>query len=293
MPKRVVDTRFWNDTDVLDTFSVEDKYFYLYLMTNPKCSQLGIYSLPKKVIAFETGYSAEAITVLLDRFENVYHSIAYSKTTQEISLLSSLKYSLLKGGKPVLDLLEKEFNFVRDADLIKLTYDKMSAYWEQSKRSVDKSVKNLFESELASRGFAEYQIQNQNSQQDVKQINSIQNQNHNHNQESSNDSSTDPLRAYANKIKVKHPSPAYIKDYLAMLQSKDSYYLGIDSEELFLVKSYQQKIQPVDDTQVLKLNEWLESMSVFHLIDAICKSAQAHHPDKYLDKIISNTMSYS
>ncbi|BAX71292.1 hypothetical protein [Leuconostoc suionicum] len=43
--KRIVDTRFWNDNKVIDTFSVEDKYFLLYLMTNPESTQLGIYKL--------------------------------------------------------------------------------------------------------------------------------------------------------------------------------------------------------------------------------------------------------
>ena len=77
--KRVVDTDFWNDSKVIDYFSPEDKYFMLYLLTNPYTTQLGIYELNIKKAAFETGYSTEALNVLLDRFENKYGMIKYSK----------------------------------------------------------------------------------------------------------------------------------------------------------------------------------------------------------------------
>ena len=51
--KRVVDTRFWNQVDVMERYSSQDKLFALYLMTCPRSTQLGIYSLPKRVIAFD------------------------------------------------------------------------------------------------------------------------------------------------------------------------------------------------------------------------------------------------
>ena len=52
--KRVVDTRFWNQVDVMERYSSQDKLFALYLMTCPRSTQLGIYSLPKRVIAFDS-----------------------------------------------------------------------------------------------------------------------------------------------------------------------------------------------------------------------------------------------
>ena len=66
---RIVNTDFWTDAKVIDLYSPEDKYFWLYLLTNPQTKQLGIYKLPKKIIAFQLGYSLEAVCVLLDRFE--------------------------------------------------------------------------------------------------------------------------------------------------------------------------------------------------------------------------------
>ena len=76
--KRIVDTKFfWTDEKILDNYSAEDRYFLLYLMTNPHTSQVGIYKLPKKIMGFEIGYSKECIETLLTRFSDQYkkHSL--------------------------------------------------------------------------------------------------------------------------------------------------------------------------------------------------------------------------
>ena len=49
--KRVIDVTFWTDAKT-DEFSAEDRYFYLYLLTNPQSTQLGIYELSIKQAAF-------------------------------------------------------------------------------------------------------------------------------------------------------------------------------------------------------------------------------------------------
>jgi len=136
--KRIVDTQFWNDDKVIDYFSPEDKLFMLYLMTNPHTTQLGIYSINEKVMAFELGYSNDTISVLLDRFENKYKIIKYSKTTKEIAIKNFLKYSIIKGGKPVEDLLKKEINQVKDKSLISFVYENLINY-----SSLNESVKNI------------------------------------------------------------------------------------------------------------------------------------------------------
>ena len=72
--KRIVDTGFWTDDKVVDEFSPEDRYFMLYLMTNPHSSQLGIYKFNKRIMAFEMGYSVESVTVMLERFQDKYQN---------------------------------------------------------------------------------------------------------------------------------------------------------------------------------------------------------------------------
>lgn len=115
--KRIVDTGFWEDEKVMEMFSPEDKLFFLYLMTNPHTTQLGIYKILDIQMAFEIGYSKEAIKCLLDRFENKYGIIKYSDSTKEIAIKNYLNYSIIRGGKPVYDLLVKESKKVRDKSL--------------------------------------------------------------------------------------------------------------------------------------------------------------------------------
>lgn len=123
--KRIISTDFWTDDKVMDIFSPEDKLFFLYLMTNPHTTQLGIYHINKKMMAFEIGYSLESIGILIDRFEE-YGLIKYSPETSEVAIKNYLRHSIVKGGKPVEDLLRREIAQVKDKTLLKYVYDNLS-----------------------------------------------------------------------------------------------------------------------------------------------------------------------
>jgi len=123
--KRVVSTEFWVDDKVIDSFTPEDKLFFLYLLTNPHTTQLGIYHINKKNMAFELGYSIDAINVLLDRFENKYKIIKYSSETNEIAIKNYLKHSIISGGKPVEDCINKEIKQVKDRKLLNYVFNNL------------------------------------------------------------------------------------------------------------------------------------------------------------------------
>lgn len=90
---RQVFATFWSDPKVVDQFSPEDKYFYLYLLTNEHTNQCGIYQISLKQIAFETGYSLEATKNLIDRFESYLKRIKYNPETHEMAILNWAKYN--------------------------------------------------------------------------------------------------------------------------------------------------------------------------------------------------------
>ena len=122
--KRIVCTDFWSDDKVMDIFSPEDKLFFLYLMTNPHTTQLGIYHINKKMMAFELGYSMESVGILIDRFQE-YDLIRYSPGTSEVAIKNYLRHSIVKGGKPVEDLLEREIKQVKNKSLLRYIYDNL------------------------------------------------------------------------------------------------------------------------------------------------------------------------
>ena len=151
MAKRIISTDFWEDEKVIDYFSPEDKYFMLYLLTNPKTTSIGIYKLPKKIASFELGYTRETISVLLDRFQNKYKMIVYFEEEQEIAVLNSLKYTISKGGKPIEDMVERELKAVKNIQAIQVIYDHLSMWWDWSDRVIDGVIKEKFEDELSKR----------------------------------------------------------------------------------------------------------------------------------------------
>jgi len=151
MVKRIIDTAFWEDSTVLDKYTPEDKYFMLYLLTNPKTTSIGIYSLPKKKCAFDLGYSLDTVNFLLERFENNYQNIVYNHDNQEIAVLNTLKYTISKGGTPVRDMVSREMLNVKTTHFLAEVYNSMTDWWEISNRDIDNTIKELFEDELKKR----------------------------------------------------------------------------------------------------------------------------------------------
>lgn len=138
MIRRLVSTGFWTDDKVVNQFTPEDKYFMLYLLTNPHTTQLGIYKLNVRFAAFETGYSEDTIKSLLDRFEKHLRVIYYSERTGEIAIKNYLIYSIIKGGKPVADLLWKEINDVKNKELVTKVFNHI-----KDSDQINKTVRNI------------------------------------------------------------------------------------------------------------------------------------------------------
>ena len=110
---------FWQDEFVL-SLTPEEKYFYLYLITNSKTSLCGIYELPKRVIEFETGYNRETVEKLLSKFVD-YKKIHISLTTNEIVINNWLKYNSNRSPK-VQSAVKSSFDEVKDKSLIQYVY---------------------------------------------------------------------------------------------------------------------------------------------------------------------------
>ena len=170
--KRIVDTAFWTDGKV-DEFSPEDKYFMLYLLTNPFSTQLGIYEISIKQVAFQMGYSMDAVKVLIERFENKYHMIFYSSETNEIAIKNFLRHSIIKGGAPVRDCLIKEMRKVKNKELISKVFAHIKGL-----DTLNETVKNI---------IAEYE---ENDTDTIKYSNEKDNNNDNENENENDVSST-------------------------------------------------------------------------------------------------------
>lgn len=151
MSKTIIEREFWNDEQIIDEYSPEDKLFMMYLLTCPRGNALGIFKLPIKLIAFEIGYSPEAVRTLIDRFMNKYERINYDYENQEIAIYRALRYTVSKGGKPVEDMMRQLLEEVTVTENIIKVYNTMIPWWLKSNRIVDKKIKSLIEDEIEKR----------------------------------------------------------------------------------------------------------------------------------------------
>lgn len=93
---------FWTDTKVIDEFTPEDKFFYLYLMTNPHTSLCGCYEISLSQMSAELGYTKDSIMKLIQRFTMVHNLIRYDRNTKEIIILNWYKYNWSDSEKTMI-----------------------------------------------------------------------------------------------------------------------------------------------------------------------------------------------
>jgi len=122
---RMIHTEFWDDPKVVEEMTPEDKFFYLYLLTNSNTTQIGIYQITKKQMAFDMGYSIESVNALLDRFIHHHKMVIYNPETRELAIKNWGKYNFNRGGKPILDCVTAELKFVKDISLIQFVGERI------------------------------------------------------------------------------------------------------------------------------------------------------------------------
>lgn len=122
---RSVQISFWTDAKVVDDFTPEDKFFYLYLFTNPHTNLCGCYEISKRQISIETGYSIETIEKLIERFETYHEVLKYSHSSKEILLLNWHKYNWTNSDKFRKPLF-KEINSIKEPSFKEFL---LGAYW--------------------------------------------------------------------------------------------------------------------------------------------------------------------
>lgn len=96
---RTVHISFWTDPKVDDDFTPEDKYFYLYLLTNPHTNICGCYEISMKQMVRETGYNEDTVKRLLQRMEFTHNVIQYDKDTKEVYIPKWGKYNWCNSQK--------------------------------------------------------------------------------------------------------------------------------------------------------------------------------------------------
>lgn len=116
---RKIHTQFWSDP-FMQELTPEQKYFYLFLLTNDKTKQCGIYEITKRQICYDTGYNIDTVSKLLEYFIKG-GKIRYNSETNEIAIKNWKKYNGSTSPK-VQSCINQELKSIKDKSMIEYLY---------------------------------------------------------------------------------------------------------------------------------------------------------------------------
>jgi len=147
--KRMISTKFWNDTYTSDLDPIE-KLLFLYLLTNDQTNMLGIYEIPLRRIAFDTGIDREMVLKILERFKSfgkaeytegyviIYNFIKHQKYNK-LMAISALK---------VYEELPKSIPLAKGIQRVSKGYETLWQGFEIYKKEIEIEIEKEKESEI-------------------------------------------------------------------------------------------------------------------------------------------------
>ena len=137
--KRVIDIDLWTD-ELVETFTPEERYFWMFLLTNPFTTQCGIYHITQKQMCFYLGYENDVVSKLLKRFEKDYQLIKY--VNNEIAIKNYMIHSIVKGGLPIEELIKRELGKVKSKSLINWVFECLNSKKDSLKQTIINILNN-------------------------------------------------------------------------------------------------------------------------------------------------------
>lgn len=135
---RKVHTQIWSDPFFSELDS-EKKLFYLYILTNERTKQCGIYEISKKNICFDLSMSLDKVNKLLMYFIKL-GKLQFSDSTNEIGIKNWAKYNYSTSPK-VLKCIESELKEVKNKSLIEYIYSIDTVSQEEEEKEEEEDVK--------------------------------------------------------------------------------------------------------------------------------------------------------
>jgi len=122
---------FWSDDYILK-LNPQQKLVYLYIITNEKTTQCGIYEIPIIKATTELGLSAEEFILNLKKFHDD-KKIHYSMDTQELCIINWRKHNENTSWK-TYEKVRKELSKVKNPNLVVLLYDPRIPLFDGTKK---------------------------------------------------------------------------------------------------------------------------------------------------------------
>lgn len=139
--QRYINTKLWSDNWVTNLDPVE-KLLFLYLLTNERTNIAGVYELPIKLMAVETGIEKEMVDKILKRFEKD-NKIIYKKgwiIIKNFTKHQDLNNEKIKKG--VESIINDIPQYIKDTLSIPYTYPSNNLNYNSNSNSNSNSIEN-------------------------------------------------------------------------------------------------------------------------------------------------------
>lgn len=117
---RSLQVGFWQDNFVIE-LPLEEKSFYIYLLSNLRTNQCGIYNFSLTLSEVELGLSKERIRELICKFTD-YGKIIYDEKTEEIMILNWYKYNVSTSRNTHV-CINKELKMLKNKEFVIKFYE--------------------------------------------------------------------------------------------------------------------------------------------------------------------------
>ncbi|MBO0460069.1 DnaD domain protein, partial [Enterococcus hulanensis] len=121
---RQIHTTVWKD-DWVGELSIDEKLLWMYLTTNDRTTQCGVYVFSWRYAPFETGLSETEIKRIINKFQED-GKIKFNHETNELMIINWLKYNSARSPK-VAAVIDKELKGIKtpefESEVIKRSKD--------------------------------------------------------------------------------------------------------------------------------------------------------------------------
>lgn len=295
---------FWRDAFIVE-LTPEEKYFYIYTMTNPNTNQCGIYQISNKTMSFETGFAEAEVDNLLNKLTE-YGYIEYCESSKELMITNWIKENFINSPNNIKSL-NGELKKVVNKDFLKKFYnictaegyplDKLFQGTKLNFLSVQEHSANNSLNNNSTNNVSKTPTLKSSDSANVKlnktlQANSCQGSNKTNNPAGSlEETTTDRIQEPINGLMQESQANTEGENPLMTLESSSALE-EMNPEFKNLINLFSSNIHPITPLEYAKLSDWAKDIEPEAIEIAILESVNHNARSmSYINCILNNWIS--